>query len=155
MSAPSRSTRRPGSAALCAAGLTLLVALPLAAQAPSGADGQRGYYRQPALHGDAVVFAAEGDLWHVSVTGGMAERLTSHAGDETAPAISADGRTVAFTATYDGPSEVYVMPIAGGRPQRLTWESEDSVVIGWTPAGEVLYRTSRWSTLPGPQLVLL
>lgn len=112
-----------------------------------------GYYRFPALHGDTLVFTAEGDLWKVSAAGGAAIRLTSHPGGEVLPAISPDGQTVAFSASYEGPSEVYTMPLAGGLPTRRTWLGRNAQVVGWTPAGEILYATDGFSTLPGPQLV--
>ena len=115
--------------------------------------GHLGYYRFPALFHDTVVFAAEGDLWRVPVTGGLAERLTTHLGEETRPAISADGRWIAFSATYDGPIEVYVMPFDGGLPKRLTWDGLRDYVVGWTPTGEVLFTTRRSSGFPAGQLV--
>src|SRR5437867_1928367 len=43
----------------------------------------RGYYRSPAIHGQTIVFTAEGDLWQVGIEGGTARRLTSHPGSET------------------------------------------------------------------------
>jgi len=113
----------------------------------------RGYYREPALHDKTIVFTAEGDLWTVGVEGGVARRLTSHAGAEESPTISPDGNEVAFSATYDGPTEVYCLPIRGGLPDRLTWEAERTVAIGWAPDGDVLYATYRHSTLPDWQLV--
>src|SRR6185369_1139700 len=85
-----------------------------------------GYYRQPALHGDTLVFVAEGDLFEVSAGGGMASRVTSHPGTEELPAISPDGRWLAFTASYEGPAEAYVMPLEGGLPTRLTWSGGPS-----------------------------
>src|SRR6185295_6926165 len=96
-----------------------------------------GYYRFPAIHGDTVVFAAEGDLWRVGRQGGVATRLTTHPGEESRPAISPDGRTIAFSATYEGPNEVYTMPIDGGLPVRRTFEGESAKVVGWTPDGEL------------------
>ena len=87
----------------------------------SVAAAPNGYYRFPALRGETVVFTSEGDLWKVPVAGGTALRLTSHHGMESHAAISPDGTTVAFTAQYEGPSEVYVMPLSGGQPKRLTW----------------------------------
>jgi tricorn protease len=102
----------------------------------------RGYYQSPTIHGTTLVFASEGDLWRVPVTGGTATRLTSHPTAATEPHISPDGRWLAFTGRYDGGSDVFVMALSGGPARRLTHESDEVRVQGWTPAGEVLYATS-------------
>ncbi len=120
------------------------------------AEETLGYYRFPAIHGDTIVFAAEGDLWRVDRRGGVATRLTTHPAEESNPAISPDGRTIAFSAAYEGPTEVYTMPIDGGLPARRTFEGEGrggAVVVGWTPGGEILYATAHDTGLPGTELV--
>ncbi len=114
--------------------------------------GTLGYYRFPTLHDDTVVFTAEGDLWSVPLEGGIARRLTSHLGEETFAELSPDGGRIAFSATYEGPTEVYVMSAAGGVPKRLTWEGVRANVVGWSPQGEVLYASRRGSGLPAGQL---
>ncbi len=115
----------------------------------------RGYFRYPAIHGDTIVFTAEGDLWRVGIQGGVAQRLTTHPAEEDQPAVSPDGQTVAFCASYEGPREVYSMPVMGGPPKRHTFEGGQAVVVGWTPDGRILYSTRRFSTLPNVQLVAL
>ena len=115
----------------------------------------RGYYRFPAINGQTVVFTAEGDLWEVAVQGGTARRLTAHPGDETHAAFSPDGKTVAFSADYEGPTEVYTMPAAGGLPSRRTFDGGRATVVGWTPDGRILYSTSRYSLLPAAQLATI
>jgi tricorn protease len=113
-----------------------------------------GYYRYPAIHGDTIIFTAEGDLWSVSAKGGLARRLTSNPGKEFHAAISPDGQTVAFNAEYEGPDDVYTMPLDGGLPQRRTWDG-DATVAGWMPDGRLLVRTTRYSALPDPKLVAI
>ena len=116
---------------------------------------QRGYFRFPSIHHETIVFTAEGDLWKVSTAGDTATRLTTHIAQETRPAISPDGTQVAFSAGYEGPREVYCMPLAGGQPRRLTYDGEPSRVVGWTPDGRVVYSTRHYATLPNTQLVLI
>lgn len=140
----------PGRLRLSAAVLLVLLATPLAAQKP-----QLGYFRQPAIWNDTIVFVAEGDLWRVPVAGGVAQRLTTHPEEESRPAISPDGKTVAFVGTYEGPAELYTLPLEGGPPVRRTWDASRPTWVSWTPAGEILYATRRHSTLPNTQLVRL
>ncbi|HPM93452.1 MAG TPA: hypothetical protein PKZ74_11655, partial [Bacteroidales bacterium] len=64
--------------------------------------------RFPAIHGDQVVFTYAGDLYTVAKSGGMARKLTNHDGFEMFARFSPDGRQIAFTAQYDGNTEVYV-----------------------------------------------
>lgn len=125
-----------------------------AAQAQTAA-AQLGYYRSPAIHDTTIVFTAEGDLWTVGIHGGVARRLTSGRGEEIDAAISPDGRTIAFSAEYEGPTEIYTMPIGGGLPTRRTWDGGPNSVVGWTPDGRILYSTRTYSTLPTAQLVAL
>jgi tricorn protease len=134
--------------------LAVLVVL-LSVSASARAEEALGYYRFPAIHGDTIVFGAEGDLWRVGRQGGVATRLTTHPGEETHPAISPDGKTVAFSASYEGPTEVYAMPVDGGVPRRLTFEGGFARVTGWTPGGEILYATAAYSGLPAAQLARL
>ncbi|MBR7801260.1 S41 family peptidase [Undibacterium fentianense] len=96
------------------------------------------YVRFPTIRADSVVFTAEGDLWKTSVQGGSAQRLTTHLGAETHPAISQDGKWLAFTASYEGAPEAYVIPISGGIPRRISFENTAVTVLGWTAQGEVL-----------------
>ncbi len=118
------------------------------------ATGQ-GYYRFPAIHGDTIVFTAEGDLWTVNVAGGVARRLTSHPGVEARASFSPDGKTIAFSAQYEGPTEVYTMPSSGGLPVRRTFDGEAALVVGWTPSGKILYTTRHYSMLPNTQLLMI
>lgn len=130
--------------------LLLLLTTSLTAQ-----EGHLGFYRYPTMHNDLIVFAAEGDLWSISSEGGLAQRLTTHHGEEMHPRISPDGSTLAFSASYEGPTEVYTMPITGGLPTRQTYETEGSLVMNWTPDGHLLYSSRDYATLPDRQSIKL
>ena len=83
------------------------------------------------------------DLWTVGRDGGRAVRLTSSEGAEIDPALSPDGQWVAFTGQYEGNTDVYLIPSAGGQPERLTWHPAADFVQGWTPDGAVLFQSNR------------
>lgn len=118
-------------------------------------QGFEGYYQYPDIHNNTIVFTAEGDLWKVSVNGGLAQRLTTHQEEERYPVISPDGRTLAYSASYEGPTEVYTMPLDGGLTTRWTYEGDQSVVCNWTPDGKIVYQTNAYNKLPDEQLVTI
>jgi tricorn protease len=119
----------------------IVVFLILSIQFLLGADEGR-FMRYPAVHHDKIVFTYEGDLWSAPSSGGIAVRLTSFPGDEFSARFSPDGKTIAFTASYDGPQTIYSMPAEGGIPLRLTYAVGTHQSIGWTPDGQkVIFRS--------------
>ncbi len=135
--------------------LAIAFLLPAALLAQSPADGVKGFYRFPAVSGQTVVFAAEGDLWTVPLSGGLAHRLTTHAAEETDPTISPDGRTLAYTARYEGPAALYTVSITGGAPTRWTYDGDAAIATTWTPDGKLVYRTTHYAGIPKSVMVQL
>lgn len=124
----------------------------------ANAQGEARLLRFPTLHGNQLVFSYAGDLYTVSASGGMARKLTSDAGYEMFSHFSPDGKAIAFTAQYDGNTEIYTMPAEGGVPKRLTITATlgrddvsdrmgpNNIVMGWTPDGKNLVYRSRKQT---------
>ena len=130
------------SVACCMLALgTLCVSQVMAASPNSDTQLQQGYYRAPALHDQRLVFTAEGDLWTQTLGQAQATRLTTQGAEEIGAKISNDGQWVAYSADYDGATEVYVIPITGGVAKRVSFENSRVRVQGWTAKGEVLYST--------------
>ncbi len=97
------------------------------------------YLRQPALHGDTIVFVSDDDLWRVPTSGGVATRLTAGLSEPSTPALSADGRWLAYTGRDEQHPEAWVMPAVGGPARRLTWLGSEGAVRGFLPDGRVLF----------------
>ncbi len=107
---------------------------------------------QPAISRDHIAFYYANDLWVADLDGRNVRRLTSDLGVAANPAFSPDGALIAFTAQYEGNTDVYIVPTAGGVPKRLTWHPGADVVQGFTPDGRsVLFTSSRASFTPAHQ----
>ncbi len=114
--------------------------------------------RFPATNGKVVVFSYANDLYQVPIEGGLARRLTSHPGHESFPRFSPDGQSLAFTAQYDGNTEVYWMPAQGGEPHRLTYTATlarddlsdrlgpNNIVLTWKNKSPAIVFRSRMQT---------
>ncbi len=91
-----------------------------------------------------IVFVYGGDIWVVDKNGGTALSVTSSPGEESWPRFSPDGKSIAFTAQYNGNSDVFVMPVTGGVPTRITHNAFPDRLIDWHPDGKrLLFASSR------------
>ncbi len=99
---------------------------------------------QPAISSTHIAFIYANDLWVANIDGSNPRRLTSDAGAESGPFFSPDGKLIAFSAGYDGNTDIYTVATEGGIPQRLTWHPSGDYVRGFTPDGKsVLFASPR------------
>jgi tricorn protease len=124
-------------------GIILLFVSLLSSASQPDAPNVKPFLRSPDIHGDKVVFTCEGDLWLGDLRSGKASRLTRDEGVETDARFSPDGNWIAYTASYEGVQEVYLIPTTGGVPKRLTYRHTFAQTMDWTPDGKrVVFRSS-------------
>ncbi|MGD0143002.1 MAG: S41 family peptidase [Rhizomicrobium sp.] len=131
-----------------------LLAASFAGATQASAADDHTLMRFPTLYRNTIVFEAHGNLWQVPRWGGMASRLTVDPGYDLMPRFSPDGKWIAFTGSYQGNPDVYVIPAGGGAAQRLTHHSDvvdtaptrwgpDNMVVTWTPDSKNIVFLSR------------
>jgi len=92
---------------------------------------------------------ALGWLFHrspVSVPSWNIAQLTTDAGLSDAPALSTDGRLVAYSSDrgMDGERDLYIRHVAGGQPIRLTFDGEGNTSPDFSPDGsEIVFHSKR------------
>lgn len=99
--------------------------------------------RNPSMSGQHIAFVYGGDIWIADQDGQNPRRLTINPGVEQNPVFSPDGKTLAFTANYDGNTDVYTISIDGGAPKRVTYHPAADVVRGWLSNEEVYFTSTR------------
>ncbi|MBX3460755.1 MAG: PD40 domain-containing protein [Planctomycetes bacterium] len=102
--------------------------------------------RFPDVSATHICFVYAGDIWTVPKAGGGATRLSTAPGEEYKPRFSPDGRSIAFSANYDGNMDIYTLPVEGGYATRLTHHPAADLMVDWTPDGKsIIYSTSATS----------
>lgn len=124
--------------------LTAVIGAGLCSAGAIAQPAQTLLIRQPAISANHLAFVYAGDIWLADHNGKNPQRITTHPADELAPVFSPDGKSIAFTARYDGNTDVYVVGIDGGQPKRLTWHPGPDTVAGWSVDGKrVLFASPR------------
>ena len=109
--------------------------------------------RSPTMSKNKIAFEYGGEIWEVPRVGGKAHVLASGMDMLEKPIFSPDGSKIAFTGTYEGNTDVYVVSASGGQPKRLTYHPGADVAVGWTPDGKhILFRSRRYSFSDPDQL---
>ena len=130
---------RKASLAVC---LACVIALALGvAPAPSGSIRLA---RHPDYHAGRITFSYLGDIWVANEDGTNILRITDNAAREVYPRFSPDGRSIAFSSNRYGNYDVFVVPVSGGMPRRLTFHTGTDDVVGWTRDSQnVVFRAAR------------
>ncbi|HEY1186018.1 MAG TPA: hypothetical protein VGE74_00115, partial [Gemmata sp.] len=122
--------------------LALLGPAPAALAQPDQTDTR--LLTMPAVSAKNIAFVYAEDLWVADASGKNPRRLTTDLGLEANPVFAPDGQTIAFSAQFDGNTDVYTIPVTGGAPTRLTSHPAPDTVRGFTPDGKgVLFSSPR------------
>ena len=106
-------------------------------------DGRIVFFAGDAREDDELRTENSGDIWAVPADGGTVRRLTTNPGTESAPAVSPDGRSLAFLSTPARGSQTDVLVVETGpggdfrgEPANLTadWDLQPGAPV-WAADG--------------------
>jgi len=108
-----------------------------------------------APDGEHIIFASTqhrptADIYTKNINGNVVTRLTDDPAQDVMPAVSPDGRFIAFSSDRNGTWDLYVMPSEGGKVVQITNESTHDLHPSWSSDGSKLVfsrlgeQTGRW-----------
>jgi serine/threonine protein kinase len=92
-----------------------------------------------------IYFAMQGNLYCLNVASQEISPITKLEGPKDRDfAVSPDEQQVAYSDTTDGQSDLWVVPISGGHPARVTNDKPQDTNPAWTPDGKrIVYSSKR------------
>jgi tricorn protease len=104
--------------------------------------------RSPSISQHQIAFNYAGDIWTTDENGQHPQRITVNPDVELEPMLSPDGKWIAFSGNYDGNVDLYVVPVSGGIPRRITFHPDADIVRGWHGNDRILFASTRNSFTP-------
>jgi len=104
------------------------------------------WLRYPSISpdGSTILFSYMGNIYRVDTNGGTAIPVTTGNDYNMRPVWSHDGKTIAFASDKYGNFDIYTMPVTGGIPIRLTFNSENDYPYDFTiDNNQVLFGSNR------------
>jgi len=97
-----------------------------------------------APNGSRIVFVSNrtgsNEIWIANSDGSNQTQLTFLNGPFVgSPRWSPDGKTIAFDGYAEGSSDIYLIPVEGGKPVRLTTDAANEIRPSWSHDGEWIY----------------
>jgi TolB protein len=110
--------------------------------------------------GQQLIFASTrqrrtADLYLQKIGGAAVTQLTSSAGNSVMPALSPDGKKIAFCSDRGGKWDIYVMDTTGGPAVQLTNDGSQSIHPSFSPDGRRLVYCSYNMPSNGWELVVI
>jgi TolB protein len=82
--------------------------------------------------------ATKADLYRKKIDGKTITRLTSDPAEDVMPAISSDGKWIAFASDRSGNWDIWMMPFSGGPATQMTFDSDHELHPSFSPDGSEL-----------------
>jgi tricorn protease len=145
----------PLDARMLRRGLGLLLLL-IGITGPMHAQGETNalWLRYSAISpdGKTIAFSAQGHLFRVPASGGIAEPITAGPQHDFMPVWSGDSEHLAYASNPYGNFDIYLISVKQGIPMRLTTHSADEFPSGFTPDGkEILFSAHRMDSKTNAQ----
>ncbi len=109
---------------------------------PVTRENQRVENMDPSRDGQWLAFDSDREgnqeIYKAPLSGGVPQRLTSHAADDYIPAWSPDGRELAFYSLRNGNRDIFVMNADGQSLSCLTTDPGTDWHPRWSPDGQAI-----------------
>ena len=93
---------------------------------------------RPSPDGKRLAFSALDHLWTMDLPNGAPKRVTTSTDGEHMPVWSPDGKYIAYVSWTEDGGDIWRVPAAGGRPEKLTAQSAYYDDIMYSPNGSRL-----------------
>ena len=90
---------------------------------------------RPSPNGKRLAFTALDRLWTMDLPAGTPKRLTTSEEGEHSPVWSPDGKYIAYVSWTEEGGDIWRVPAAGGKPEKLTRQSAFYEDVTYSPTG--------------------